>query len=449
MSAWAFSPIELAEQGLSIIGHQIDWNHTDFYIFQNEMLVPTGFSQNSSIMGVYQKRFVLWLEKEWDHFPKDSILIAKKENHFTNLTSSDFEIVFRPNPNSHFQSCSVYHDGIAIYCTENLKHKIKIWRADKLKDTPVLEDQTISHLFSSLDRKQLFSVSQSPTQPATWFQYHEEKWNFIQTTSTQFNIEGIETKQEWAISADGTKVPYVLIFNSKFNFPRPTLQYGYGGFLSSIFPVYQPEVGSLWLEKGGIYVLSQIRGGAELGADWHQAAVLKNKQKSYDDFIAISEDLIRKGYTTSKMLAIQGRSNGGLLVGAVAMQRPELYQAAVIEVPLLDMIRYVELPPGSSWVGEYGDPRDPEFYSEIIKYSPYQNINPDKKYPKILIRTARSDDRVHPAHARKMAAKLQEYGHECWFYEETLGGHGSTPVQVKAEQLALIYEFLWKSNLNQ
>jgi prolyl oligopeptidase len=429
--------------------HSLNWNETEIFLYQDKKLVKTGLPARNRLYGFYKDRMVIWIDKAWGSFKGDSVLIAKKESHWTNLLPEDFESVFEPNEKKSFEQMSLSQNGIAIHYIENLAHQIELW-TDQVKQKILIPDAvSVSNMHSSIDKKHLYAYFQGFSQPAAWMEWESTGWKLIQKSKGHFNTEDVESRQEWATSRDGTKVPYWIVYDKKFQFPLPALQYGYGGFQSSLFPSYNPSVGAFWIEKGGLYIFTQIRGGAELGLNWFHSARLENKQKSYDDFIAISEDVIAKGYTTTKCLGIHGRSNGGLLVGATLMQRPDLYGAAIIEVPLLDMIRYVELPPGSSWIGEYGDPRDPKFYEIIKKYSPYQNISRDQDYPPTMIRTARSDDRVHPSHARKMAARMQSYGKEkTWFFEEELGGHKSTPVKVKALQLALNFHFLWK-NLGQ
>ena len=189
-------------------------------------------------------------------------------------------------------------------------------------------------------------------------------------------------------------------------------------------PWYSGMRGRLWLEQGNVWALANIRGGGEFGPAWHQAAIKQNRQRAYDDFAAIAEDLARRGFTTSKQLGIVGGSNGGLLTGVLLTQRPELFGAVISEVPLLDMLRYTLLPAGASWIAEYGDPAIPEEAAYLAEYSPYNNVRPDVAYPPALFLTSTADDRVHPAHARKMAALMQSQGHRALFYEETEGGHG-------------------------
>ena len=240
----------------------------------------------------------------------------------------------------------------------------------------------------------------------------------------RFDASPYVAEQHEATSKDGTMVPYFVVRPKDLSGPAPTLLYGYGGFENSMTPWYSGMRGRLWLEQGNVWVLANIRGGGEFGPAWHQAAIKENRQRAYDDFAAIAEDLVRRGFTTSKQLGIVGGSNGGLLTGVLLTQRPELFGAVISEVPLLDMLRYTLLPAGASWIAEYGDPAIPEEAAYLARYSPYNNVRPDVAYPPALFLTSTADDRVHPAHARKMAALMQSQGHRALFYEETEGGHG-------------------------
>lgn len=446
MSAWpVICPDSRKVKQIFLVNVQ-SWDDRESFYVDGDKVIPTGLPLSTGIHGIYQDRLVLWLDKPWNQFPAGSVLISKTEKKYANFVADEFALVFEPSESKSLQSFEVYDDGIALSYTDNLRHKVDVWTPEKVRSTSIPEGTTVEGIFSSKEGDQLFTSFQSFTEPLGWYVLAGGQWNLIKKAQSYFNTDDIEAKQEWATSLDGTQVPYWLVYNKNFSFPRPTIQYGYGGFLSAKFPFFSNTYGCVWLSQGGILVLAQIRGGSEFGVPWHEAARKENKQKSYDDFIAISEDLIKKGYTTAKQLAIRGRSNGGLLVGATITQRPDLYGAALIEVPLLDMLRYADLPPGSSWVDEYGDPHDPKFREIILKYSPYQNVEKNPKYPPILIRTARSDDRVHPGHARKMAAKLQSQGHEAWYFEEELGGHGSTPIQDLAFQEALVFKF-FRDNL--
>ena len=263
-----------------------------------------------------------------------------------------------------------------------------------------------------------------------------------------FNAEGMRAEQLFATSKDGTQVPYFVVWpkGAKADGSNPTLLYGYGGFQVSMQPLYSGAYGTTWYEQGGVRVVANIRGGGEFGPNWHTSATKANKQRSYDDFAAVAEDLIKRKITSPKHLGIHGGSNGGLLVGAVMLQRPELFAAVVCSVPLLDMKRYHLLLAGNSWMAEYGNPDVPAEWDWIKAYSPYQNVKKDAKYPKVLFTTSTRDDRVHPAHARKMAARMIEQGHDVLYYENIEGGHGGAANNAqRAHLLALENAFLWKT----
>ncbi|MFM2121375.1 MAG: hypothetical protein RL722_2843 [Pseudomonadota bacterium] len=267
----------------------------------------------------------------------------------------------------------------------------------------------------------------------------------------QFDASRLQVQQHLARSADGTAVPYFIVQPkaaagaTASHTARPTLLYGYGGFEISLQPWYSATWGQAWYEAGGQLVVANIRGGGEFGPDWHQAAIKANKQRSYDDFIAVAEDLQRRGLTTRQQLGIMGGSNGGLLVGAVYTQRPELFGAMVCQVPLLDMRRYHRLLAGASWMAEYGDPDRAEDWAWISTWSPYQKLKPGTSYPPALFTTSTRDDRVHPGHARKMVARLRELGQPVQYYENIEGGHGgAADNRQRAHLQALEFSFLWQ-----
>jgi len=262
-----------------------------------------------------------------------------------------------------------------------------------------------------------------------------------------FDATGMRAQQFFATSADGTRVPYFVVWprGAEADGTNPTLLYGYGGFDISLEPWYSRAFGTAWYARGGVLVVANIRGGGEYGPRWHQAAQREHKQRSYDDFIAVAEDLIARKVTDARHLGIEGGSNGGLLVGAVAMQRPELFNAVVCQVPLLDMKRYHKLLAGASWMAEYGNPDLPEDWQFISAYSPYQNVQKDRRYPKILFATSTRDDRVHPGHARKMAARMLALGHPVLYYENIEGGHGgAADNEQRATLQALEFTYLWQ-----
>ncbi len=273
------------------------------------------------------------------------------------------------------------------------------------------------------------------------------KQELLKQNSAFFNAQGLKVEQFFATSKDGTKVPYFQVAQSTvpLDGTAPTLLYGYGGFEVSQTEGYAALVGAGWLEKGGVYILANIRGGGEYGPSWHQAAVGPNRQRAYDDFIAVAEDVVRRKVTSAKHLGIRGGSNGGLLTGVMLTQRPDLFGAVVSNVPLLDMKRYHKLLAGASWMEEYGDPEKAEDWAVLAKYSPYQNVKADVKYPPVLFTTSTRDDRVHPGHARKMVARLSELKKDVRYFENTEGGHaGAANYEQQAYMNALSYAFLWK-----
>jgi prolyl oligopeptidase len=262
-----------------------------------------------------------------------------------------------------------------------------------------------------------------------------------------FNADGLEISQHEATSKDGTKVPYFQVSRKdlKLDGTNPTLLYGYGGFEIALTPSYQALTGAAWLERGGVYVVANIRGGGEFGPEWHQAALKANRHRAYEDFAAVADDLVRRGVTSPDHLGAMGGSNGGLLMGNMLTLYPEKFGAIVCQVPLLDMKRYHKLLAGASWMAEYGNPDDPQEWKFIKTYSPYHNVKADGKYPRTLFTTSTRDDRVHPGHARKMVARMIEMGHDVLLYENIEGGHGGAADNKQAAFMAaLAYQFLWK-----
>jgi len=275
----------------------------------------------------------------------------------------------------------------------------------------------------------------------------EEQQEKLKSLPAFFAADGLQIQQFEAVSKDGTRVPYFLVGKKAIvlNGRNPTLLYGYGGFAVALLPNYSAGVGAAWLERGGVYVVANIRGGGEFGPTWHYAARKENRQRAYDDFVAVAEDLIARKVTSPNQLGIEGGSNGGLLVGVAMTQRPDLFKAVVCQVPLLDMRRYNKLLAGASWMDEYGDPDQAAEWDYIRKYSPYHNVVTGKKYPRVLFTTSTRDDRVHPAHARKMFAKMKAQGHDVLYYENIEGGHGGAADNKQlAHMSALAYTFLVK-----
>ncbi len=267
----------------------------------------------------------------------------------------------------------------------------------------------------------------------------------VKSLPAKFDAAGMTVDQFEARSADSTMIPYFVVHRDAMatDGSNPTLLYGYGGFQNSLLPGYSATVGKLWLERGGVYVVANTRGGGEFGPNWHDAALQENRQRAHEDFQAVALDLIARDITSQPKLGIMGGSQGGLFMGAMLTQRPDLINAAVIQVPLFDMLRFHKLLAGASWIAEYGDPDVAEERAWIQRYSPYQNLRADQPYPEVFIHTSTKDDRVHPGHARKAAARLEELGYPVLFYENTDGGHAAgANLRETARRLALEYTYL-------
>lgn len=318
------------------------------------------------------------------------------------------------------------------------------WATEPLPGVPV--DGTVSVIGTDPDVSDevFLTVSGYLTPPTLLHGTATSGVEVLRTSPAFFDAQGLAVRQFFASSKDGTQVPYFVVGPENPEGPQPTLLYGYGGFENSMTPGYAPLMGAAWLARGGTYVLANIRGGGEYGPEWHTQAVKAGRHRVYEDFAAVARDLVARGVTTPQKLGAQGGSNGGLLMGVMYTAYPELFGALVCQVPLLDMRRYHLLLAGASWMAEYGDPDDPAEWEFISQYSPYQNIRPGTDYPPMLLTTSTRDDRVHPGHARKMMASLEEVGAPVWYFENIEGGHGGAADNAQlAYRSALAYRFLW------
>jgi prolyl oligopeptidase len=266
----------------------------------------------------------------------------------------------------------------------------------------------------------------------------------IKEMPARFDAYGFEVRQFEAVSSDGTRIPYFVVRKEDTleNGKTPMLLYAYGGFQIPAIPWYWATAGKLWLEKGGAYAVANVRGGGEFGPRWHDAATGANRQRNFDDLSAVARNMIARGFTSPRRLGLIGASQGGLLVTGAFVQNPDLFSAVSAQVPLTDMLRYTHMSAGASWIAEYGDPADPAMRAVIARWSPYQNLKHGVKYPRVFFLASTKDDRVHPGHARKMAAKMQANGQPYYYYESTDGGHdAATSLRQRAEQLALVYTY--------
>ena len=386
----------------------------------------------------------------------------------------NFQVLFAPTPTRSLAGYATTRSHVVINVLDNVASRLEEWQrsdpdaahegagagrfAGRNIEAPFPGTLSCAEMHDPLHREDAFaeqyllSYTDFLTPDTLWLaRTGSDRRDALKARTASFDASGMHAEQHFATGKDGTRVPYFVVWPqgaapaAPGKGAHPTLLYGYGGFEVSMQPWYPAAFGAAWFAHGGVLAVANIRGGGEFGPGWHQAAQKANKQRSYDDFIAIAEDLIARGITRPRHLGIEGGSNGGLLVGAVATQRPELINAVVCQVPLLDMKRYHKLLAGASWMAEYGDPDDPEQWETISRYSPYQNVRRDVKLPKMLITTSTRDDRVHPGHARKMAARLAEFGHDVLYYENIEGGHGGAADNAQRALIqALEFTYLWQ-----
>ena len=342
--------------------------------------------------------------------------------------------VFVPTPRQAIADVRVLSDRIVVAINDNVSGRLSIFTPQgefpwHERSVAVPENLAVGLGDSSKSRGEVFVSTQGFLVPPTLSLADADAATLtpLKSAPAKFDASTHVTEQYEATSTDGTRIPYFITRprDMKLDGSNPTIMLGYGGFQVSLNPAYKPEMGKLWLERGGVFVQANIRGGGEFGPDWHQAALDGNRQRAFDDFAAVARDLEQRGVTSPRRLGIYGRSNGGVLTSVSITQHPELFNAAVIESPLVDMLRYHELPAGASWIGEYGDPRIPEEAEWIARYSAYQQLRPDVTYPRVYLTTNTRDDRVHPGHARKFAARLGDQGHDHLYYEDTAGGHSN------------------------
>lgn len=367
-------------------------------------------------------------------------------------------VLFEPTERTSLSGYSTTRDYLLLATLDNVQDRIevltpgkKVWaRRDLELSEGAMMRQSAWAVDDMVDNRVFLNVS-GYTTPSTLLVQDLDDGDATQLAKLPdlYNADGLEVSQHMATSKDGTKIPYFQVSKTgiALDGSNPTLLYGYGGFEVSLRPGYSAGVGTAWLEKGGVYVVANIRGGGEFGPTWHQAALKENRHRAYEDFAAVGEDLVARKLTATDKLGILGGSNGGLLMGNMLTMYPDHWGAIVCKVPLLDMKRYHKLLAGASWMGEYGDPDKPEEWKFIQTFSPYHTVDVAKvDYPPILFTTSTRDDRVHPGHARKMAAKMRA-GEEdgVLYYENIEGGHGGAADNgQRAFMDALSYTFLWK-----
>jgi prolyl oligopeptidase len=363
------------------------------------------------------------------------------------------QVLFQASDRVTLQGFSWVHGKLLVSILDNLQPRYELftpftagWTGRKVEGLP---DAGVVSAWR-LDSQEMESNgdvlvnAQDPLNPATLSLYPATGApTVLKRAPAVFDAGGHVVTRHEAVSVDGERIPYVQVGPAGETGDAPVLLSGYGGFAVSREPVYSGAVGKLWLEPGGTYVLAHIRGGGEFGTRWHEAGRLAGKRLTHDDFAAVAADLVTRGVTTPKRIAATGGSNGGILITNMLTRYPDRFGALFCTIPLIDMRRYSQLLAGASWIAEYGDPAKPEDWAFLETYSAYHAAEPGKDYPPILIATTRKDDRVHPGHARKMAAKLQAMGYQPYFYEPATGGHGyGKDNKERASFTALGYGFL-------
>lgn len=431
-----------------LLNRNIDFYHAKYFFYTDEgQLSPLQIPDMTDIYNIVEGRLIFFLKQDWLEFCMGDILSIE-------LSSNKTQLIYRPKANESVSTIAGCKDGFYTIIEEDIKAALYLftykeldnsWQQQKI-DLPT--NGSLNSLSTNNESNDFFVSYSSYNQPATYYYGNGgEIKKIIKVSPSFFTHEEIRVQQKFVKSTDGVMVPYFLVHKSDLNYNglNPTILYGYGGFEITLSPNFNNALGSSWLEKGGVYVVANIRGGGEYGPKWHQSALKEKRQIAYDDFFAVAQDLIDLKITSKEHLGAWGGSNGGLLMGVCYTQRPDLFKAINCAVPLLDMKRYHKLLAGASWIAEYGDPDDEQDGAFIRALSPYHNVKKDvTNYPVMFLNTSTKDDRVHPGHARKFCALLNEYNHTVYYYENMVGGHGgATNFEQVAFKHALDMSFFW------
>ena len=427
-----------------IISRPLDTFRSETLLWTEGRAVPLPLPERVTLYGAQGERLILSTDQTWawrgQMFGSGALLsVSLADLQGLAEPALPPELVFAPGPRQSLQDVAVLDQELIIALSQNVTGRVVRARAApaesgstpqwRLSDIRVPANSAIALGDSSKASSRVFVTAQGFLAPPSLslLEPGADLPRELRTAPAKFDASTHVVEQFEARSSDGTMIPYFVTRprDMAMDGSAPTILFGYGGFQISFPPAYKPEMGKLWLENGGVFVQANIRGGGEFGPEWHQSVLNENRQLAFDDFAAVAADLHRRGISSPRRTGIYGRSNGGVLTSVSITQHPELFNAAVIESPLIDMLRYHEMPAGASWIGEYGDPRIPEEAAWIARYSAYQNLRPGADYPRVYITTNTRDDRVHPGHSRKFAARLGEMGYDHLYYEETSGGHSN------------------------
>ncbi|MCA7025239.1 MULTISPECIES: prolyl oligopeptidase family serine peptidase [Stenotrophomonas] len=410
---------------------------------------------NSAEKGVRREWLTLELREPWTvggkTYAAGSLLATKFDDFMAG--KREFDVLFAPTDTTSLAGAAWTRNHVVLNVLDDVKNRLKVlthgkdgWTSSDFVGAPAFGTIGVGAVDPDESDAVWMTVTDYLTPTTLSLAQIGQQPEVLKTMPAFFDASGKVIEQHFATSKDGTRVPYFVVHGKdmKLDGSNPTLLYGYGGFEISLTPSYSGGMGRAWLDKGGVYVVANIRGGGEYGPRWHQAALKQNRHKAYEDMAAVAQDLVSRRITSARHLGVQGGSNGGLLTGNMLTQYPELFGAVVVQVPLLDMKRYSHLLAGASWMAEYGNPDTADW--EFIKtFSPYHLFDPAKDYPPVLFTTSTRDDRVHPGHARKMAARMIDAGKNVTYYENIEGGHGGAANNAQAAHMsALAYSFLWE-----
>ena len=440
-----------------MINRAISFFEAETYVVSNAGVVKLPLPPKSTVQGLLGGQLIFTLEQAWTPAPGQSFpqgaLVAANLAELEKGKTASATVLMAPGPRESIEQVMVSKSRVLVAAYENVKGRGVVFSrgadgkwtrqalalpdkaAVDLVDADDATDRAFVQVQSYLEPPTLYLADLAGTGPP----------EPVKSLPAKFDASKDVTEQFEATSKDGTEVPYFVTRprDLKLDGSAPTLLYAYGGFQQSMTPGYSAMVGKLWLERGGVYVMANIRGGGEFGPAWHEAGLKTHRQRIFDDFAAVAQDLIARGITSPRRLGIEGGSNGGLLMGVELEQHPELWNAVVIQVPLLDMLRFTKIGAGASWVGEYGSPDIPDERAFLASISPYHNLKPGVRYPEPLFETSTKDDRVSPAHARKMAAKMQAMGLPFLYYENIEGGHSAAAnLHETAHRIALEMTYL-------
>jgi prolyl oligopeptidase len=434
----------------TMLRRALDFFNDEVYELRGDELIRIDAPTDASL-SVHRQWLLIELRTEWDtgtaSYPAGSLLAADYDEFLDGTAQLD--VVFSPDEHTSLNHYAWTGDRLVMVTLADVASRVEVltpgsWERRTVTDVPANTNTVIAG--ADEDGDELFLDSSGFESPSRLLHGPVAgPLEQIKSAPAFFDAQNVSVTQYFAVSDDGTAIPYFVVRPNAAAGPGPTLLGGYGGFEVSRTPGYDGVLGRLWLARGGTYVLANIRGGGEYGPVWHTQAMRAGRHLVAEDFAAVATDLVNRGITEVQQLGAQGGSNGGLLMGIMLTRYPKLFGALVCQVPLLDMRRFHLLLAGASWVAEYGNPDDPADWEFIADYSPYQNISANAEYPPVLITTSTRDDRVHPGHARKMTAALEAAGHRVWYYENIEGGHaGAADNSQSAFKMALSFSFLWR-----